>query len=208
MGSNNARLSVKGFGSRLAVVTKIDYSIESFSEEGSAARYKAHYPLWMMDTAFTVTFAFASSHERHVFCHWVQDYMERLTTNRLNSGSMHVSVPSRKYSRWGVPVGNLLYGDSVAQSGRVYFVAINFLGAREQIKAKDSSEYKSSRVQASVTDRFTPGGNQRGGKTFDNALFDIIANLTTASSLVDSAIDAIETDSFYDNIDAGTKKSL
>lgn len=207
MGSENARLSVDGYGSRLVIVTKIDYSIESFFEEGAAARYKVHYPLWMMDTAFTVTFAFPSSGERHVFCHWMQDYMERVTTNRIKKGAMHVSVPARKYARWGVPTGNLLYGDTVTQAGRVYLVAISFLGATNPVSSKaGTSSYRAPKKQAGTTSHFYPAGDQRSGKSMDNALFDIVVDLAKTSDLLNTGIHVIDNDTL-DGVDAGTAKS-
>lgn len=175
----NARLSVKDWGSRKVLVTRIDYSVEALSNEASASKYKAHYPLWIADTSFTLTFAFVSANERQNFCDWMSSFMRKASSHQIASGVMYVSVPSRKYARWGVPTGTLKYGDSTAQAGRVYSVAVTFLGATKPLAHGESSQFRESKKDTKTTATFYPGGYQQGGK-LDSTLFDVAKGMAEA----------------------------
>jgi hypothetical protein len=163
----NCRLSARGYGSRVLRCVRISYRVQIGTTDDEGPNARAVYPLHRLVPGFTVVAAMLSYAEREAFNRWMREYMQRVASNQRVSGYVHVSVPARGFSRAGVPVGPLAYGD---QAGQFYYpTTIGFVGATDPISAVGGgSPAGSSRYIAPSKDRteapyFYPAGNQKAG---------------------------------------------
>ena len=170
----NGKLAVTGYGSMVVRVEKIGYGLGVISSEASAAHYKVFYPHIVTSGSFTLTLLLKNWAEREALNKWVSGYIRKVTTGQLSHGNVLATVPVRRFSKSGVPTGGLQYGDDIAESGKIYRVALSFAGASTPLTARDASKFRAAKAKDDAAlAAFYPGGSQRGGaESLAGTLFD------------------------------------
>jgi hypothetical protein len=171
----NGKLSASGYGSRLVRVVGIAQGPTFENQEAEAASRRVLYPLSNDDGDFQLAMAFLTWDEREAFNSWVRGYLLRVTTNQRVSGYMLVQVPARHFSRVGVPVGPLSYGDQVGTLA--YPSTVRFIGTIDPTSAVGKTTTAGSRFVAPSKDSsalaYYPSGTQASGaSSLEGTFFD------------------------------------
>jgi hypothetical protein len=157
----NCRLSVRGYGSRVLMCTRLSYGVEVSARDDEAARSRSLYPMYRASPSFVVSAVFASWSLREAFNAWATEYMARATAARGTSGYAYVEVPDRRFARYGVLVGPLVYGASVGDLA--YHVDLGFEGAQDPVPGVGVSYYRPASKDLADAPYFYPSGTQRAG---------------------------------------------
>lgn len=169
----NCRLSVSGYGSYAVRVERIRYSVEIHAESAAAANYRVFYPGWLQDPQFALAIVHLTAAERDRFNDWMAAYMRKVTSSQIAEGAMSVQVPVRRFNRTGVPLGTLVYGDSVGQAGSAYRTDLVFGGAYDPVSRDSISKFRAAKKDASTSANFYPAAAQKGGaETLAGTIFD------------------------------------
>lgn len=169
----NATISGKSAGSRNVRVLNIDYGIEIIASADSEGRSRrAFYPVVTDDSSFAVVLQFVSWAEREDFNKWMSKFMVNVSEGGAKYGTLTVRVPSRKFTRVGVPQGQLEFGEGwndVAYTAQMTFVAASD-PVEPSLKDSDVSRFQGP---GGVGQAFYPAGNQiKGAGSLDAYLFD------------------------------------
>lgn len=173
----NARITAAGYGSRLLRCLRVSYGVQVNTTDDEAASARATYPLARVIPSFTLVVSLHTLAERDAFNAWVREYMRQVTTNQRVSGYMNVTVPSRNFSRSGVPVGPLTYG---ARSGDFWWpTQISFVGVTDPVSAvgastvPGASRYVGPSKDTTDAPYFYPAGTQKAGaESLEGTFFD------------------------------------
>lgn len=104
-------ISGRAYAAKLrCIMVQISYSVNS--EESHARTYRAFYPHRRSQGSFALQFQFKGWAEHTEAMTWFQDYINN-ALNDQGTGLMSVTVPSRDFSRTGVPTVGQQFGDHV-----------------------------------------------------------------------------------------------
>ena len=175
---HNCLMVVRKYGSRAARVTDVAYGLNIGSTEDEAATTRAYYPINQYIPAFDLTYVFTSKAERDAFSRWLQTYMGRVATNQNIGGYVYVQVPARNIAFNGVPLGPLVYGESVP-TDLTYAVTVRYVGVTNPISGvgKSSlagvSQFQLPRKDTKDAPYFYPAGTQKSGQeSLEGTLYD------------------------------------
>lgn len=100
------------FGARVA---QVNHGSQMVSDEAQSRTRRAYYPHRVSASPFTLTVLISGYNERMAFSNFLYDYATRVLDPNLsvNFPSMYVSVPSRNFTRRGVPKTGIEWGDHV-----------------------------------------------------------------------------------------------
>lgn len=157
----NCRITVRGYGSRVVMCTRLAYGVEVGAREDEAARTRSLYPLYRTSPSFVVSAVFASWALREAFNSWAADYMARAVAGQGASGYAYVEAPDRRFARYGVLTGPLVYGASVGDLA--YHTDLTFVGAQDPVPGVGVSYYRPASKDRVDAPYFYPSGSQRAG---------------------------------------------
>ncbi len=167
----NTRLTARGYGSRLLRCVRLAHGVEVGTQEDAAANGRALYPLNVVAPTFLVSAVFVDWAEREAFSRWAVDYMRRAATNQRVSGYLYVEVPARRFARYGVLAGPLVYGDVVGTVS--YPCDLTFVGAQDPVGASRASFYRAAAKDTVAAPYFYPSGSQKAGaESLEGTLYD------------------------------------
>lgn len=167
----NCRITVRGFGSRLVMCTRLAYGVEVGAREDEAARARSLYPLYRTSPSFSLAAVFASWRQREDFNSWAADYMARAVSRQGASGYAYVEVPTRRFSRYGVLTGPLMYGAAVGDLA--YHVDLTFVGAQDPAPGIGVSYYLPASKDRTEAPYFYPAGTQpAGAESLEGTFYD------------------------------------
>jgi hypothetical protein len=148
--------------------TTIVYGLELVFDESQGRTMRALYPMKQIPTQFTISAALVGYKEHTSFSDWLSDYALYALNPPAGASFpvMSVSVPSRGFSRSGVPVSGMEWGDHVGSM--VWNRAITFETTGEPWDSKKPkySRYEDPEVSslAYLENRyFYPSGVQLSG---------------------------------------------
>lgn len=98
-----------------ARVGEIYHGSQMVADEAQSRTRRAYYPHRLSASPFTLAVIIRGYNERVAFSNFLYDYAARVLDPDLSQGypSMYVSVPSRNFSRRGVPKTGIEWGDHV-----------------------------------------------------------------------------------------------
>lgn len=157
----NSRLTARGYGSRLLRCERVGYPLEVGVAEDRAANSRSLYPLNRTSATFLISAVFQTWEEREAFNRWARQYMLKVATNQPISGYLYVEVPARRFARYGVLAGPLLYGEAVGD--KAYHVDLTFVGAQDPVGDSRTSYYQPAAKDRNDAPSFYPSGTQKAG---------------------------------------------
>jgi hypothetical protein len=167
----NCRLTARGYGSRLLRCLRVAYGVEIGVQEDFAANARTLYPLNRTSPVFLLSAVFQSWEEREAFNRWASVYMRKVATNQPVSGYLYVEVPARRFARYGVLAGPLVYGETI---GDVSFPSnLTFVGAQTPVADSRTSYYRPASKDKTEAPHFYPSGSQKAGaESLEGTLYD------------------------------------
>lgn len=157
----NGRISNTVLGRIDIRVSKITRGLVINSNESGAAQAKTFYPMYVSAGSFTLALLHKGIAERDALNEWVMRYMEQGSRNQLADGTVEVSIPGRRFVRRAVIRGRLELGDSMQYVGGLYTTSLDFAGAADPIKRRQSSRFVAA-PNDPMAYRFYPSHIQEG----------------------------------------------
>lgn len=174
MAGENALISIKNYGERRVVVTRVVHGMSVFAHnqepEAESRTRKAFLTYKRSSGSFDMTTVFTSSQRREVFCDWLRGYMVRISNPNAMTVPVRVIVPSREFDKTAMLEGDLVYGDRVGDI--IYPLELSFMGASSPINRFDDSLRSKFSLPVSEDPALTylyPAGSQlRAGQSPDD----------------------------------------
>jgi hypothetical protein len=97
----------------------ITYGFSLIAEESQARTRRAYYPHRLAPDRFAIRLQLKGYAEHKTLSGWLADYMSYILDPSIANAAdtmMTVSVPSRNFTRKGVPVSGITYGDKVGKT--------------------------------------------------------------------------------------------
>lgn len=148
----NMLLSIGGYGSRALRVIRLEHGIHVVTSEDTAANSKTLNTLNVTSGPFTVIVAFLTREERDSFNLWMHTYIMKVVNNEKVSGYSRVQIPARRFDKYAILKGRLVYGDHIGTLS--YPAQLTFISASDPLSAIGQTKLSgvSRVVQASRDD--------------------------------------------------------
>jgi hypothetical protein len=167
----NCLMVIRKYGSKAVRCLDVAYGLNIGSTEDEAAARRVYYPLNQYIAAYDLILAFATLAERDAFNNWLQTYMARAASNQNIGGYVYVQVPAREVAFNGIPLGPLMYGDTVPND-LYYPTTVRFIGAVSPVSGvgvssslAGVSQFRLPSKDTTDAPHFYPGGTQKSGAT-------------------------------------------
>lgn len=127
----NATLSIRNFGERRLVVTRIAHGMSIWNSSSDESRTRHSFtPSARSSGSFDVEAVFTSSEAREEFAEWLRGYMMNAASPWTNTHPARLIVPSRRIDRVGVPSSSeMAYGDRMGDI--LYPLSLGFAGTSD-----------------------------------------------------------------------------
>lgn len=148
-------------------VTNVQHGMKVIYTESSARVRRVLYPHRLSSAQFSVTVQLVGEAEYISFSDWMAAYAEYVLNQPSGAPSdfpfMTVSVPSRNFLRYGVPLTGFTWGDKVG--GMLWEQQLAFETAREPGEAQPPllSAYRAPIKGYQTSQYFYPSGQQLSG---------------------------------------------
>ncbi len=178
--------SARGVSRAKFRVKQIDLEYGVNGDSSVARRWSAFYPRRRNIGTFAITFDFVGWAEYDAGMNWFKGYADTVLSNRLAS-AMRINIPARNFSRLGVPVDGISFGDHTASmvfSPKIGFITIaNPLDVKKPLKAAGISRNEFRQGQTSTT-WFYPGSSANRPGQLDAALYGLANGLVDVAEAV------------------------
>jgi hypothetical protein len=97
-------------------VQEVAFGSQMVAGESQARTHRAYYPHQVSAVPFSIVPILKGYNERTLFSNYLSDYVRRMQDPNLSVSSfptIKVSMPNRRFLRWGVPVAGIEWGDHV-----------------------------------------------------------------------------------------------
>lgn len=160
--------------------TKLAISYGLNAEESHARQFRAFYPHRRHQGNFTVTLACLGWQQYHAAMSWFTNFARNALSgdDRKYSGIyMLIELPSRGFSRYGIPVSGMGFGDHTASM--VFAPTINFVSVKDNndrnigaiVGKKGYSQWSTEGIDPYAVRFFYPGSEVESPGSFDENLY-------------------------------------
>lgn len=172
---DNGTITIEGYGSRRIRVVQIGHGMSIATGPGSGDQSKhetAFHALKRTSGSFGITLIFSKRSEHDAFVAWYQDYTRKLSDGMVLA-PMHVEVPSRKFSKVGIPKGSISL--DYDRFKFVWRLSLAFEGTRDPLEFDHPgvSEFKMAVLGANAeVPYYLPAMTPVDGTTGEQTLYD------------------------------------
>ena len=134
MAGENCLLSIKDYGTRRVVVTRVTHgmSVFTFNNDESQSRHRKQFLTFKRTSgSFDLSLIFTSSQARDRLSEWFRTYLIQASDPNGVTHPVRVTIPSRQFDKTGILEGELEYGDIVGTP--TYKLELKFMGSRDPL---------------------------------------------------------------------------
>lgn len=165
MAGENGILSIKQYGRRRVVVTRISFGIEFNNSDSNLGRNRRMFQTHHVTSGqMNVRLAFNSQGSHEDFMLWLQGYMRRVSDPDLPSHPIRFTCPVRRIDKMVVLKSGVTFGDKVAQA--VYPADLTFREITDLVTLNEDnrSVFVLPEADDPALPRFYPAGSQLDGR--------------------------------------------
>jgi hypothetical protein len=175
--------------------SQVAHGSQLVSDEAQARTRRAYYPHQVTAIPFALTVIIKGYKERVQFSNFLSDYVSRALDPSLsvsNFPTMLVTMPNRKFIRWGVPLNGIEWGNHVGSM--IWTPTVSFETHVDQSLGQSTTDYRwisyfsmsAQSVSASPEIKyFYPSGIQLSGSQVpDVGAFDKVTSIQDIQNIV------------------------
>ncbi len=172
----NGLITTDTAGTYKVRVEEISQPATIISKEGKGRSRRVYYPIVTSTSSFDLSIVFPSWAAREKFNIWMSRFMEKTVNGRGFKAAVQVDVPSRDFSRTGIPTGPLSYGEGLTDVA--YPLTVEFTGASDPLEIsleekRARSYFVPPKKGRSTSTYFYPAGRQLSGAgALDENIYD------------------------------------
>lgn len=174
---------------------QVAFGSQMVAGESQARTRRAYYPHQVSSVPFQLTLILNGYNERVAFSNYISDYITRVQDPSLSVSSfptVQVTIPTRKFLRWGVPISGIAWGDHVGSM--VWTPTVVFETHIDQSLGDTPGDYKwvsyyeldkSAIDQSPEIKYFYPSGTQLSGNQVpDPSAYDKVTSIQTIQEII------------------------